>query len=211
MLSPTNEWYFFTNAIDKVTCNKIKKIAGNDWEATEVNTNSSITDEERKTGRVLEHGSDPKIRISDIHWTQEQWVYDLFWPYMTEANEQAGWHYDIKAAESMQITRYKKGGHYDFHSDGCGDHLSAYKEPGNLYMHGHVRKLSMTVMLNDNYEGGEFQFTSYAKEKCKISTPEMGGAGSVVVFPSTIEHRVAPVTKGIRYSLVIWFLGPPFV
>jgi PKHD-type hydroxylase len=35
--------------------------------------------------------------------------------------------------------------------------------------------------------------------------------GSVIVFPSDTEHRVTPVTKGIRYSLVAWFLGPPYV
>ena len=208
---PTNEWYFFTDALDKTTCNKIKKIAGNDWEITEVNTNTTTSDEERKTGRVLENASNPKIRISDIHWTQEQWLYDLIWPYMQQANYDAGWRYDIKSAESMQLTRYKKNGHYDFHSDGCQDHLSAYKEEGNKFIDGYVRKLSMSVMLNDNYEGGDFQFTSYSKEECSISTPEYGGAGSILVFPSFMEHRVAPVTKGIRYSLVTWFLGPPFV
>ena len=31
-------------------------------------------------------------------------------------------------------------------------------------MHGHVRKLSMSVMLNDNFEGGAFEFASYGKE-----------------------------------------------
>ena len=210
-MQPTNEWYFFTDALDKVTCNKIKKVAGNDWEKTEVNVNKSISDEERITGRVLQNETDPKIRISDIHWTTEQWLYDLIWPYMITANHEAGWRYDIKSAETMQITRYKKGGHYDFHYDGCGDHLSTYKELGNFYMDGYVRKLSMTVLLNDNYEGGDFQFTSYSKEECTISTPETGGAGSIIVFPSHMEHRVTPVTKGIRYSLVIWFLGPPFV
>ena len=210
-MQPTNEWYFFTDAIDKATCNKIKKVAGNDWEETSVNINKAISDEERKTGRILQNEPDPKIRISNIHWTREQWMYDLIWPYMTTANQEAGWHYDIKSAETMQITRYKKGGHYDFHYDGCGDHLSTYSEPGNVFMDGHVRKLSMTLLLNDNYEGGEFLFTSYAKEKCKISTPEFNDVGSIIVFPSYIEHRVTPVTKGIRYSLVTWFLGPPFV
>ena len=77
-------------------------------------------------------------------------------------------------------------------------------------MHGHVRKLSMTVLLNDNYEGGEFQFVTYNKEECDINTPEFNKTGSIVVFPSDVEHRVTPVTKGIRYSLVVWFLGSPF-
>ena len=47
-------------------------------------------------------------------------------------------------------------------------------------------------------------------EKCTI-TPIEATAGSVIVFLSSMEHRVAPVTKGTRYSVVCWFLGPPFV
>ena len=75
-------------------------------------------------------------------------------------------------------------------------------------MHGHVRKISMSIILNDNFEGGAFEFASYTKEVCTI-TPIKATAGSVLVFPSGMEHRVAPVTKGVRYSLVNWFLGPP--
>ena len=122
-----------------------------------------------------------------------------------------GWGFDIKAAETMQLTRYRKGGFYSFHRDGMGDKLSVYDIPENTFMHGHVRKLSMTLLLNEDYEGGELQFASYAKQQCKISAPEFNLSGSIIVFPSGMEHRVAPVTKGIRYSLVTWFLGPPFV
>ena len=127
-------------------------------------------------------------------------------------SEQTGWKYDIRNAESMQITRYKKGGFYNFHKDGRGDHLSVYDMPNNKFLHGNVRKLSMTVLLNEDYEGGEFQFITYNREKYEISTlEEFNKTGSIVVFPSFTEHRVAPVTKGIRYSLVVWFIGPPFV
>ena len=111
----------------------------------------------------------------------------------------------------MQLTRYKKNGFYSFHRDGRGDHLSAYNKPDNKFIHGYVRKLSMSILLNDSYEGGELQFTSYSGEKCVIETPEFNKAGSVIVFPSGLEHRVAPVIKGIRHSLIVWFLGPPFV
>ena len=116
----------------------------------------------------------------------------------------------IRNAELMQITRYKKSGFYGFHKDGRGDHLSVYNQSDNKFLHGQVRKLSMTVLLNDNYEGGEFQFASYTQEKCTIDTPEFNKTGMIIVFPSDMEHRVAPVTKGIRYSLVVWFVGPPF-
>jgi PKHD-type hydroxylase len=37
-----------------------------------------------------------------------------------------------------------------------------------------------------------------------------GPKGSIIVFPSFVWHRVKPVTKGTRYSLVMWNLGYPF-
>ena len=206
----TNDWFYFTEGLDKKTCNKIRNSAKGKWEESGVNIKKDITEEERITGEKQIPGIDKNNRISDVVWTTDQWIYDTIWPYMVEANEQAGWKYDIRSAESMQITRYKKGGFYYFHKDGKGDHLSVYDEPDNKFFHGNVRKLSMTVLLSDDYEGGEFQFATYNKEECEISTPEFNKIGSIIVFPSDMEHRVAPVTKGIRYSLVIWFLGPPF-
>jgi len=32
--------------------------------------------------------------------------------------------------------------------------------------------------------------------------------GSVIAFPSYINHKVSPVTKGLRKSLVAWVSGP---
>ena len=204
-----NEWYFWEDALDKNTCDKIRNSANGKWKESKVDTKKGVTDEERKTGLIPIPDIDKNARISDIVWTQEQWIYDIIWPYMEQANEKAGWKYDITGAESMQITRYKKGGFYSFHRDGPSDHLSVYDMPNNKFLHGNVRKLSMTVLLNDNYEGGEFQFATYRKEKCKIRSLE-SKQGSIVVFPSSMEHRVTPVTKGTRHSLVVWFLGPPF-
>ena len=207
-LSFTNEWYVFNGEVDKQTCNKIKRLGQGKWEPSSVDTSKGTTEEERVKGKKGDYKPDPKARISDVFWTTEQWIYDLTWPYMTEANKIAGWKLDIKAAESMQLTRYKKGGFYSFHRDGQADHLSTYDHPGNPFMHGHVRKISMSIILNDNFEGGAFEFASYGKEKCEI-TPIDAKAGDIIFFPSGMEHRVAPVTKGVRYSLVNWFVGPP--
>ena len=207
----TNEWFYFTEGLDKKTCNKIRNSAKGKWDKHKVDVKIGITDEERITGVKPILGIDKKATISDVVWTTDQWIYDTIWPYMEEANERAGWKYDIRYAESMQITRYKKGGFYRFHKDSKGDHLSTYDIPDNKFLHGHVRKLSMTVLLNDNYEGGEFQFATLNGENCEIETPEFNKIGSIVVFSSDMEHKIAPVTKGIRYSLVAWFLGPPFV
>ena len=204
-----NEWFVFEEAIDNKTCNKLKRLGSKQWQTAGVDIKKGTTDEERKTGRKPKIGVDEKTRVTDIAWTNDQWVYDTIWPFMMEANNKASWEYDIKAAESSQITRYKKGGFYNFHRDGGGCHLVKYNNPTNAFMHGHVRKLSMTVLLNKSFEGGDFEFTSYTKEECTITPVEMN-QGDIVVFPSWMEHRVAPITKGIRYSFVTWFVGPPF-
>ena len=204
-----NEWYTFTDVVDNKTCNKLKRLASNKWVESAIDVQKGVSDEERKTGKKGEWKPDRENRISEVFWTNDQWVYDVIWPFMMEANEKAGWGYEIKAAESSQITRYKKGGFYKFHRDGAGCHRSKYNNPHNAFLHDHVRKLSMTVLLNKSFEGGNFEFTTYNKEKCTVVPVEMN-QGDVVVFPSWMEHRVAPITKGIRYSLVTWFLGPPF-
>ena len=208
-LATVNEWYQFKQALDKKTCNKIKRLGQGKWEDSGVDTKKATTDEERKIGRKPDFKPNHQTRISEVFWSVDEWLCETIWPYMQEANQEAGWQYDIKAAESVQLTRYRKGGFYRFHTDGFGDHLSAYHNPQNAFLHGYVRKLSMSIMLNDNFEGGSFEFASYSKEKCEI-TPIEAKVGDIIVFPSSMEHRVAPITKGVRYSLVNWFLGPPF-
>ena len=80
-----------------------------------------------------------------------------------------------------------------------------------------IRKLSVTINLSEGeeYDGGDLQF-DYRNEdgpdlKSNIVTAEIAREkGAVVVFPSHIWHRVTPVTKGTRYSLVVWLIGKPF-
>jgi len=79
-----------------------------------------------------------------------------------------------------------------------------------------IRKLSVTCSLSDpdDYEGGDLEFSLYNPERSKrnnlIKCTQIRPKGSIVVFPSYIWHRVNPVIKGTRYSLVIWNQGDPF-
>ena len=75
---------------------------------------------------------------------------------------------------------------------------------------GTVRKISVSAILNDDYEGGEmlFRFLNEKSELAEIAIQPK--KGDLVIFPSYLDHKVAPVTKGIRYSVVAWFGGPPF-
>ena len=153
-----NEWYFFEgDTIDKKTCNKIRGWAKDKWIPSAVDTSKSVTDEERKIGKKPDYKPNTKMRISDVAFCNEQWLYDLIFPFMQRANYEAGWRYDVPNAESSQITRYKKGEFYNFHTDGKGDHMSAYARPENKFLHGKVRKLSVTLTLNDEYEGNTFR------------------------------------------------------
>ena len=206
LMQLTNEWFYFTRAVDKKTCNELIELGGGFVDKVQVCIDKETTEE----GSKISLGSDTDIRVSDIKWLDEQWVYDLIFSYMETANENAGWHFDIKSAETTQLTKYKKGGFYNWHSDGGADHLSVYDSSNGKFLNGYARKLSISILLNEDFSGGRFQFVNIYNGKRKILTPKLKETGSVIVFPSFMEHRIAPVTKGTRYSLVAWFLGPPF-
>ena len=69
------------------------------------------------------------------------------------------------------------------------------------------RKLSISIQLNDpsEYKGGSFEF----KELLEKEQPKLL-QGSVLVFPSFLQHRVTPIISGTRYSAVTWARGPAF-
>ena len=89
-----------------------------------------------------------------------------------------------------------------------------FDDPEDLFLFNKVRKLSLSLLLShpDEYEGGDFEFDFSNVEAGTIRHPlkELSSKGSMVVFPSHTFHRVNPVTKGTRYSLVIWCVGDPF-
>ncbi len=104
---------------------------------------------------------------------------------------------DLDFFEGLQYTKYALDQHYDWHVDVHeGERVPAH------------RKLSISVMLTgpEDYEGGEFLLSlSGNQDKPLALRPEIGAA---VVFYSHIAHKVAPVTKGDRISMVTWACGP---
>ena len=102
---------------------------------------------------------------------------------------------NVQITEPAQFTEYPKGGFYDWHMD--LDVLGLHEPP--------VRKISMTCLLSNpsEFTGGDLEFT----EKNKINNLKQGQA---IFFASFLRHRVSPVKKGTRRSLVMWFGGQPF-
>ena len=70
--------------------------------------------------------------------------------------------------------------------------------------------MSVTINLNDDYEGGVLEIDS--EDRYWKATPRAtrSSLGNICVFPSDTYHRVTKVTKGTRYSLVIWVMGEPW-
>ena len=156
-------------------------------------------------------------RNSDLVWMNDEWIYKEIHPYVNEANQLAGWNFEWDRSEPCQFTKYKLNQYYDWH---CDSWDKAYdKKNKNDPSHGKIRKLSMTCQLTDGseYEGGEleFDFRQYDphmrdESKHLKKATEILPKGSIIIFPSFVWHRVKPVTKGVRYSLVVWHLGYPF-
>ena len=172
------------------------------------------------------------VRDSEVAWFNDTWLYELIHPFLHKANNEAGWNYEWDFSESFQFTKYNKGGFYGWHADGTSCNFGKYKRhiPGvspttpdggpikgyttNHNMIGKVRKLSITINLNkpDEYDGGnlKFDFGPHASGKRFHEVEEIRPQGSIIVFPSYVYHQVTPVTRGTRYSLVLWSLGQPF-
>ena len=157
-----------------------------------------------------------KKRNSNVVWMNDRWIYKEIQPYVHQANQSAGWNFDWDFSESCQFTRYGVGQYYGWH---CDSWDKPYNKPDDLNSHGKIRKLSVTISLSEpeDYVGGNLEFDmrnqkdwEQDKKKAIHECTEIRPRGSIIVFPSFVWHRVAPVTKGTRYSLVIWNLGYPF-
>ena len=159
---------------------------------------SEIEEEDWETGEVgndVEGGEQPDSRKCDVSWIAElDWVSTIFTHYFHIANREI-FEYDLTEMESVQVTRYDKNHFYGWHSD-YG--TSADKDL--------TRKLSMSIILTDpeEYSGGKLQFIDYQGKVQNVDKTR----GTVVVFDSRTPHRVTPILRGQRISLVAWMMGP---
>jgi|TARA_R110002012_G_scaffold312548_1_gene523372 PKHD-type hydroxylase len=205
-----NYYWYFTAAVPPKICDDIIKYALSKKET--LGTIGGYDDKKLSKTDIKEM---KRKRNSDLVWLNEPWIYKEVQPYIRQANKNAGWNFEWDRSEVCQFTKYKLNQYYDWHNDGW---KKPYNKP-NTPDHGKIRKLSMTLQLTDGseYEGGEleFDFRNYdphARDESKHlkKAKEILPKGSIVVFPSFVWHRVKPITKGVRYSLVMWNLGYPF-
>ena len=206
----SNYYWYFKSAIPPKVCDDIIKYALSKQE-----TRAKTGGLENKKLNKDEAWNLKRKRFSDVVWLSDAWLYKEIYPYIFRANKYAGWNFDYEVSEAFQFTKYKLGQHYDWHNDSWA---KPYNKP-NSNQHGKIRKISMTLQLTDGseYEGGELQFDfrnydPHMRDTSKhvVTVKEILPKGSIVVFPSFVWHRVQPITKGVRYSLVLWTLGYPY-
>ena len=145
-----------------------------------------------------EGGVNTKKRVTTISWIpfkEMSPMYNQVNSFIQKMNKNHFGFGDIQITENAQFTEYPEGGFYDWHMD-CD--VSMEHEPP-------VRKISMTCLLSpeDQFDGGDLEIMSPGK-RIKLEQ------GHAICFASFLNHRVAPVTRGVRQSLVMWFGGEPF-
>ena len=151
---------------------------------------------EKENGKTF-NKDEKKLRQSTISWipfNKMELVYNDINDIVQKINRNHFGFDKIQLTEQAQVTEYSKGQFYEWHTD---TRIQMETEPP-------VRKLSMTVLLNDpsEFEGGNLEIANLTMNPMQ--------QGHAAIFASFLQHRVAPITKGVRRSLVMWFGGEPF-
>ena len=178
-------YYYWSSALSAETCDEIIE------KSLQVEQEKGITFADENNADSEKRN----IRNSSIRWVHTiPGMENHLWPFVNFANREA-FNIEVRDIFEIQFTEYHGSDHqyYNWHIDVDFARDKAYD-----------RKLSCIIQLTDpsEYEGGELQIAG-------AEIPEnFKERGSVIVFPSYMEHRVTPVTKGTRYSLVSWIEGP---
>jgi PKHD-type hydroxylase len=208
-------FYVFPRAVPKNECKKVLKFCIKNTkfqDAAVINKGFADTDPLISEDRSR---TDHDVRKTDIGFIVDKnnMVNEIAWHFLREANK-IQFNYKLEYFQPVQFARYRNGGHYGWHQDSSG-----------ITPSGEGRKLSLTFCLSDpnTYEGGNLEFFSGNIALGDMPLPDgkvikgkqvladIRDQGSVIVFDSRDYHRVTPCTKGTRYSIVCWTVGPNFI
>jgi PKHD-type hydroxylase len=181
-----NVWEVWTSGLSAAECDWIVERA------------ATYPDRTATIGFDATARTDGGYRASTIRWLDtgaEKAVVDRIMQFV-QASNRTNFGVDIDAPFDLQFTEYHGSarGKYDWHQD-------VWLESDRPY----DRKLSVVVQLSDpgDYQGGAFEFFGL-----QAPGESFAPRGSVLIFPSFLQHRVNAVTGGIRRSLVSWVEGP---
>jgi len=182
-------WHLVKGAVDPADCAALIEYARNfkPQEATVLTKGKSdvMSNQRAATVRFIPR-FDPNMLA----------LYAKFQTWMLQANA-AYWGIDYQDFHQVQVACYQpEHGHHCWHKD-CAlfgvDMGTAWD-----------RKLTLVLQLSDpsDYEGGTLEL-----EHGDLK-PDQFARGDALIFPAMLKHRVLPVTRGTRYSLSTWAVGP---
>jgi hypothetical protein len=136
------------------------------------------------------------------------WFAGMIWHYIMRVNTH-NFNYDITCFgdDMIEFMSYEVGGHYKWHQDHTLYNYSKDTETIEQVFdqqHQFNRKISFSLLLNDDYEGGELQILKHPTGLTRVPKK----AGTLVIFDSNCYHRVTKVREGRRDALVGWVIGP---
>ena len=118
--------------------------------------------------------------------------------------------------EKCKITNIDHGGYSLFEpTDFNLLNYNIYEKGQEYGWHADVRTtecfdMKWTLLINlsdEEYEGGDLEIFEGGIQTVK----EFRKPGNAVMFKSHMQHRVTPVTSGVRKTLTYWFVGPRFI
>ena len=145
------------------------------------------------------HSSHRSTRSSEVAWVRDMDLLSMLMRMSKQINRSANWNLNLAGIEPVQFGIYGEGDFYDWHVD-------QHPKP----VRGMVRKISMSLFLNDDYEGGEFDLEIYRPDADPRYKTFKLKPWSAIFFQGDQWHRVRPITSGVRKSIVAWFYGPPY-
>jgi PKHD-type hydroxylase len=147
------------------------------------------------------------IRRSKVNFfpknNETGWIFERFNNIIKSINDNF-YGFELNGYEKIQFTVYdsEDEGTYDWHMDTfLGKNANETED---------TRKLTLILLLNESgidFVGGDL-LMNMGMEKNALSVPLH--KGRIVAFPSFLIHKVTPVLRGMRKSLVIWVEGPKF-
>jgi len=174
-------WYL--SNIDPALCDElIAEASTRDYEPASMGETSGERNEEYRQTAIQFLAKD--------HWL-EKFLKEIAYT----GNEDCKWDFLLSEHEQIQFARYTQKHLYNWHTD---TFLLGLKPLD--------RKITVVALLNDpsEFTGGEFKVKLYQEYVTPLQK------GSVIAFPSMLEHCVTPVISGVRYSATMWINGPKF-
>lgn len=169
---------------------------------------------DKEKAKTFSMENSQSLRTSKVAWFNRQQHPDLniLFDKLNQSIENLNnnyYNFDLNGYHTIQYTHYDGDelGTYGYHID---MNIGKYEDENNsLSIFGDTRKLSLSLFLSDSssYDGGNFTMKISDQSEFEIEQVR----GRIVVFPSFILHKVHPVTKGIRKSIVTWVEGPKFI